>query len=134
MELVAQAHGFQCSLGSAAAFGPADAGDGQSQLDIGQHRLVGDQVVALEDEADGVVAVGIPVPVGIVLGRNAVDDEIAAVIAVQTADDVQKRGLTGAGGAQDGYEFVVPEGQAHPVQGHLDKIAGLILLADILYL
>ena len=71
----------------------------EGQLHVGQHRLVGDQVVALEDEADGVVAVGIPVPVRVLLGGDAVDDEIAAVIAVQTADDVQQGGLAGAGGA-----------------------------------
>ena len=98
MELIAQAHGFQGLLGPAAALGAADAGDGQGQFDVGQHRLVGDQVVALEDEADGVVAVGIPVPVRVLLGGDAVDDEIAAVIAVQASDDVQKGGLAGAGG------------------------------------
>lgn len=54
-----------------------------------------DQVVALEDKADRVVPVGIPVAVLILFRGNAVDDQIAAVVAVEAADDIQKRRLSG---------------------------------------
>ena len=47
-----------------------------------------DQVVGLEDKADRVIAVGVPVAVLVVFGRDAVDDQIAFIVAVQTADDV----------------------------------------------
>ncbi len=53
------------------------------------------QVVALEDKADRVVPVGIPVAVLILFRGNAVDDQIAAVVAVEAADDIQKRRLSG---------------------------------------
>ena len=62
-QLAAQAHLFQGFLGPAAALPLGHAGEGQGQFHVLQHRLVGDQVVALEDKADGVVPVGVPVPV-----------------------------------------------------------------------
>ena len=67
VQLVAQTHFLQCFGGPAAALGTRYAGDGQCQLHVGQHGLVGDEVVALEHEADGVVAVGVPVAVGVLL-------------------------------------------------------------------
>ena len=99
VDLVAQTHRFQGLLGPTLALAGGDAGDGQGQLHVGKNGLVGDQVVALEHKADGVVSVGIPVPVGVLLGGNAVDDQVAAVIPVQTADDVQQGGLAGTAGA-----------------------------------
>ena len=72
--------------------------------------LVGDQVVALEHKADGVVAVGVPVPVLVLLGGDAVDDQVAGIVAVQAADDVEEGGFAGAAGAQDGDELIVPRG------------------------
>ena len=92
---------------------------------------MGDEVVALEHEADGVVAVGVPVAVGVLFGGDAVDDEVAAVVPVQTADDVQQGGLAGAAGAKDGDELAVAEAQADLVKGCLDQVAGFVLLVDL---
>ena len=93
---------------------------------------MGDQIVALEDEAHGVVAVGVPVPGGVLPGGDPVDDELPLVVAVQTADDVEQRGLAGAAGPQDGHKFVVPQAQAHPVQSPLYQRAGFIYFFDVL--
>ena len=92
---------------------------------------MGDQIVALEHEADGVVAVRVPVAVGVLFGGDAVDDEVAAVVAVEAADDVQKGGLARAGGPQNGDELTVAEVEADAVEGVLDQLPGLILLADL---
>ena len=51
---------------------------------------MGNQIVALEHKTNGVVAVGVPVAVGVFFGGNTVDDQITAVVAVQAADDVQR--------------------------------------------
>ena len=88
VKLVPQAHPLQGPDGPLPPLGLADAGDGQGQLHVCQHSLVGDQVVALEDEADGMVPVGIPVPVLIFFRGNSVDDQVAGVVAVQAADDI----------------------------------------------
>ena len=85
---------------------------------------MGDEVVALTDTADGVVAVVVPVGVLVVLGGHPVDDQVAAVVPVQAADDVQQGGLAGATLAQDGDELMFPEGNADPLQGGLAQLPG----------
>ena len=119
------------TVGAAAALGPGNAGDGKGQLHVGQHGLVGDKVVALEHKADGVVAVGVPVAVGVLFGGDAVDDELAVVVAVEAADDVEQRGLARAAGAEDGDEFAVAQVEADPVERCLCQIAGGVFLFDI---
>ena len=108
-----------------------NAGDGQRQLHVGQDRLVGNQVIALEDETDGVVPVGVPVPVPVFPGGDAVDHQIPAVIPVQAADDIQQGGLAGAAGTQNSNEFAVPEIQADAVQSVLDETAGPVFFPDV---
>ena len=132
MELVAQAHilqGFGCPL---PPFAGRNTGNGQCQLHIRQHRLVGDQIIALEHKADGMVSVRIPVPVGILPGGDPIDDQITAVVAVQTADHIQHCGLAGTAGAQNGDKLIVAQGQTYPIQGSLHQIAGNVLFTDVL--
>ena len=93
-----------------------------------------DQVVGLEDEADAVVAVGVPVAGLVVLRRNAVDDEVSALEAVEASDDVEHRRLAGAGLAQNGHELVVAERYGDLVERHLHEVGGLIGLDDLLEL
>ena len=52
------------------------------------------EVVALENESYGMVPVGIPVSVGIVLCGYAVYNKVPAVLPVESAYDVKKRGLS----------------------------------------
>ncbi|MNN88872.1 hypothetical protein D3C81_2066100 [compost metagenome] len=70
---------------------------------------MGDQVIALEDKAHAIIAVSIPIAVLEGLGGGAVDDQIAAVILVQTADQIQTGGFAGAAGSQDGNKFILAE-------------------------
>ena len=75
-----------------------DAADGQRQLHVLQHCLVGDQVVRLEDKAHRVVAVGVPISVLVFLRGDAVDDQVTRIVPVQSSDDVEKGRLTRAAG------------------------------------
>ena len=134
VQLVAQTYLLQRLGGPAAALGTGNAGDGQRQLHIGKHCLVRDEVIALEHKANGVVAVRVPVAVGIFFGGDAVDDQITAVVAVQTANDVQQGGLTGTAGAENGDEFVVPQVQADIIQCFLHQIAGFVFFLDVVEL
>ena len=108
--------------------------NGQRQLDVLQDRLMGNQVVGLKDEADRVVAVGVPVAVLVFFGRYAVDDQVAAVIAVQSADDIEEGGLARAAGTQDRDEFVVAQVERDVVQGDLLVASGIVFLLYILKL
>ena len=95
---------------------------------------MGNQIVTLKDKTDRVVSVGIPVPVLIAFRGDPVDDQVTAVIPVQAADNIQKRGLARTAGSEDGHEFIITQGQAHMVQCFLHQCAGPVFLADILNL
>ncbi len=71
---------------------------------------MGNQVVGLENETDGVVSVRIPVSCLVLLGRFAVDDQITGRVFVQSADDVEHRRLSASGRTQERNEFCVSEG------------------------
>ena len=131
VDVVSQAHALESRAGTLLAGGAVDAGQRQRELDVGEHRLVRDEVVALEDESDAMVAVGVPVLVGVVLGRDAVDDDVARVGMVKAAEDVEHRGLARAGGAQHGHELVIPKRHRHVVQRDLREAGRDVSLADV---
>ena len=53
-----------------------------------------DQIVTLEYKTNRMITVRIPVSVLIFFCRNAIDDQISAVITVQSSDNIQKRSFT----------------------------------------
>ena len=108
-----------------------NAADRQRELDVFENRLVGDQVVALEYKADRVVAVGIPVAIGILFGGDPVDDQIAVIVAIQSADDIQEGGLTGTAGTEYRYKFVVAQTERHALERFLHKTACLVYLTNL---
>lgn len=57
-----------------------------------------DQIVALEYKTNRMITVRIPVSVLIFFRGNAIDDKISAVVAVQSSDNIQKRGFSGTTG------------------------------------
>ena len=128
--LVREADLLQGFRRPAPAFLPADAGQGQRQLHVGQHRLVRDQVIALEHKAHGVVPVGVPFPFRELLRGLPPDDQVPGGIPVQAADDVQQRGLAAAGGPQDRGELAPAEGQVDPPERRHGHAAGNIILCD----
>ena len=131
VQLVSQSHVLKRADRPLFPLCPGDARDGQRQFHIGQNRLVRYQIVALKYKSNGVIAVGIPIPIRILFCGNSIDDQIAAVIAVQPADHVQKRSLTGTAGAKDRNKFIFPQIQAHTVQRGLNQIACHIFFSHI---
>ncbi len=87
----------------------AYARERKSQLDVGEHALVRNEVVALEYKSYSVVAVGIPVVVLIILRGLALDYKVARRVFVESAYDVQKRRLSAAGCAENRDKLVAPE-------------------------
>ncbi len=109
VELILQTHFLQCGSRPLFPLIFRHICQRHGQSHILQYGLVHDEVVALEHKPDPVVPVRIPVLVSVVLCASSVDDEIAAVVVVQAADDVQQRGLSAARGTENRYEFIVPE-------------------------
>ena len=79
------------------------------------------EVIALEHKADAVVAIGIPIAIVKVLGRDAVDQQVAGIEMIEPTDNVEHRGFTRARGTQNGHELVIAKRQAYAVERHLRK-------------
>ena len=130
VQLIAEADLLQHGNGAGTALLAGNAGERQGQLDVCQHTLVRDEIVALKDKADGVVAVGVPVPVAVLLCGDTVDEQVARRVAVQTADDVQKRRLAAAGRTENGDKFIVAKAQAHAAERVHALCAAAVILCD----
>ena len=79
------------------------------------------EVIALEHKADAVVAIGIPIAIVKVLGRDVIDQQVARVKVVESADNVEHRSFARARGTQNGHELVIAKSQAHVIERHLRK-------------
>ena len=134
VDVVLQADTLKSIEGALAALGAGNTREGQGQLDVRENALVRDQVVGLENEANAVVAVGVPVARLVVLRRNTVDDEVAALKTIEPTDDVEHRRLARAGLAQHGHKLVVAERHGDLVERHLHEVGGLVGLDDLLEL
>ena len=132
MKLLSESHFPKSFLCPAPALASGDSGNGERQLYVCQHRLVHNQVITLEDETDGVIPVGIPVPVLVFSGGRSIDDEISAVISIQTTDDIEKGCLTRTAGAENGNELIVPEIETDIIQSLLHQIPGAVFFFDVL--
>ena len=130
MDMVGQADITQSAKGPFAAFRGGDSRQGECQFHIRQDGLVGNEVVALEDEADAVIAVGVPVAVAVARGRYAVDDQVAGVESIQASDDVEHRGFSRTGGTENCDEFTGAEAEGNPVERRLSEGCGDIRLPD----
>ena len=106
----------------------------QCQLHVFQNGLMRDEVIALKHKTDAVVAIGIPIAIAKILGRNTVDEQAARVKVVESADNVEHRGLARTRGTQNGHELIIAKRQAHAVERHLRKRLRNVSLANILEL
>ena len=64
-----------------------------------------DQVIALKDKADRMIAVIVPVLVLEILRGSSIDEQISAGILIQPADDVEHGRLAASALSQDGNKF-----------------------------
>lgn len=78
------------------------------------------------------VAVGVPVAVLEILGRLALDYQVAGGVLIEAADDIQQRRLAAAGVAKDRDEFALAELDAHTFKCDDLAVACRVLLDDIL--
>ena len=54
------------------------------------------KIIVLENEADGVVSVAVPIAVFEILCGFAFDNQVARCILIETADDIEQRCFTAA--------------------------------------
>ena len=104
-----------------AALGMPHARERKRQLHVFQNALMRNEVIALEHKADAIIAIGIPIAVVEILGRDAVDQQIARIEMIESTDDVEHRSFTRTRGTQNGYELVIAKRQAYAVERYLRK-------------
>ncbi len=121
--MLSQANALKRRASTLATLVRTDARQRKRELHVLQDGLVRDEVIALEHEADTMVAVGVPVGVGIVLGRDAVHHDIARIGVVKAAKDIEEGGLSRARGAKHGHELAWAEGDGDAVECPLNKVA-----------
>ncbi len=88
-------------------------------------------VVALENEAYRVVAVCIPIPVLVLLGGTPVYHEVSGGVLIQTADDVQQRGLAAARMSEHRDKLAVAETYRHVAQSVNFIAARIVVLCYV---
>lgn len=85
----------------------------------------------MEDKAYPEVAVCVPIDILVDLGRHAVDQQVAGRIAVETADDVEERGLAAARLTQYRNEFRIAEFKVDALERADDAVAHGIVFGDV---
>lgn len=131
VQMLAQTHFFQHRFGACAAFGFAHTGNGKRKFDVAEHRLMRNEVITLEHEADAMVAVYVPFAVAERFGGAAVYDEVAGRIFIQSADDIEQRGFSAAARAEDGHELVRAEIDADAFERRNVLPRNLVIFSDV---
>ena len=132
VQFSAQTYALQCLRGALSALLRRYARKREREFHVAEHRLVGYEVVTLEHEADAVVAVGVPIPVFIIFGGNALDDEIAARVLVKPADDVEKGGFAAPRMSEYRHEFLFAELQRYPFECVHGSVCYFVIFCDAL--
>ena len=130
-ELSAQPHALERSDSHLPLLLAGDAGDGERKLNVLQDVEVRDEVVALENETDGTVAVCVPVAGLEFLGGLVVDDEVAVGVLIQPADDVEQGGLAAARRTEDGDKFALAEVEVDTSHSVHDGVRHAVVLDDV---
>ena len=131
IELFPEPHPLQRLGGALFALLARDARDGERELHVAEHRLMRDEVVALEDKADAVIAVDVPIAVFEVPRGLALDDEVARGVLIEPADDVEEGGFSAARRAQNAHELVGAEVEAHPFERVHGARRHFVVLFDV---
>ena len=117
--------------GALTALGAGHAGKREGQLDVFQNGLMWDKIVGLEHEADAVVAVRVPIAVLVLACGHTIDEQVAAIVMVKAADDVEHGGLARARRPQHCHELVVAEGHRHVIERGLREVRSGVGLAHV---
>ena len=129
-QVFSQTHAGKRFLRAMPALGLRRTRKQQRHLHIRKHRLVRNEVIALEDETHGMVAIRVPVAVAIALGGATVDDKVAARVLVEPADDVEQRGLAAAGLAENAHELAIAKRDGYALERVNDVLACSVVFGD----
>src|SRR5271155_3157675 len=110
----------------------AEVGDVVGDLDVAERGERGQQVEALEDEADAGATHFGAVGVGELGEVGAFDGDGSGAGSGEAAENVEEGRLAGAGGSDDGDELARVHGEADVAEGLYFELAGAIGFSDVL--
>jgi hypothetical protein len=119
--------GFADASGAICAI---DFGEAKWEFDIFFECHAREKVEGLKDHADGVAAVAGETERVERSDVLAVSEDGAGCRAVEAGDEIQERGFTGAGGAEETEEFVVGDGEGEFVDGADGSFAHRVVARD----
>ena len=131
VDMLCKPHAAERLDGALATLGAGYAGKREGKLDVFQDGLVWDKVVGLEHEADAVIAVRVPIAIFVLACGHAVDEQVAVVVMIKAADDVEHGGLARTRRPQHRHELVVAEGHRHMVERGLREVRSGVGLAHV---
>ena len=134
MKLRTQTNLFKRFCRTFPSLGLANPRNRKCQFNICQNSLMRNQIITLENKSYRMITIRIPVSVFIFLRWYSIDDQISAVISVQTTNDIQKRCLSRTTRSQNSNKFIISEIQTDIIQCFLYQITCSIFLANMLYL
>ena len=109
MDLATESNLLEHFLRPASALALRDTRQGQCQLDILQHRLVHDQIIALEYKTNAMVPIGIPVLILVFLCCFSLDYQIAIGVLIELSHDIQECCLSTTGMSKNRNKFICPK-------------------------
>jgi len=133
-EAVREANALKGFADAGGAFGAIDFGEAEREFDVFFEGHAREEIEGLEDHADGVAAVA-----GEFDGREggnvlAEGEDGAGGGAVEPGDEVEQSGFAGAGGAEEGEEFVFGDGEGDFVDGADGGFAHGVVAGDTIEL
>ncbi len=129
-EAVREANALEGFADAGGTLGAVDLGQAKWQLDIFFERHAREKVERLEDHSNGVAAVAGEIE-GIERGDiPAVGKDGAGSGAIQAGDEIEERGFSRTGGAEESEEFVVGYGEGEFVDGADRSFAHGVVAGD----
>ncbi len=123
---------FEGGLNAGGSLGAIDFGEAERQLDVFREGHAGEEIERLEDHADGVPAVAGEFD-GIDRGEIAsADVNSTGSGAIESGQEIEKGGLTGAGAPEEGDEFAGADFEGDVVDGRNGGVAETVVARDVL--
>jgi len=129
-EAMREANAFEGFTDAGGALGAIDFSEAKREFDVFLEGHAREKVEGLKDHADGVAAVAGEIEGGKRGDVPAVGEDGAGGGAVEAGDEIEERGFAGAGGAEEGEEFVVGDGEGEFVDGADGSFAHGVVAGD----
>ena len=129
-ETMREANALERFANAGGALGAIDFGEAKREFDIFFEGHAREKVEGLEDHANGVATIAGEIERAKKSDVLAVGEDGAGSGAIETGDEIEQRGFSRAGGAEESEEFVVGDGEGEFVDGTDGRFAHGVVAGD----